>query len=204
MNGLMRAGGQWPPLQEKRYEGQPVVTLKDIDELHQRKDGTAWQNFNSNHRHFIEGVDFYHIKRDEIQNLKFSGFEIGKRGTLVFTQTGYLMIVKSFTDELSWAIQRELVNGYFARQKTGLSFMGTAVIPLKDAAAALGRSADALRHTLARNSEGLLGMGDCLLLEGKNLKRYREENNIRKMPGVTALWVVSAAGYEKLRKLCQR
>ncbi|OAD19482.1 toxin-antitoxin system, toxin component, Bro family [Candidatus Thiomargarita nelsonii] len=32
----------------------------------------------------------------------------------LITETGYLMLVKSFTDDLAWQVQRELVNKYFA------------------------------------------------------------------------------------------
>ena len=35
----------------------------------------------------------------------------------LFTESGYLMLVKSLTDDLSWAVQRELVNGYFKVQE---------------------------------------------------------------------------------------
>jgi len=31
----------------------------------------------------------------------------------LFTESGYLMLVKTFTDDLSWQIQRQLVKGYF-------------------------------------------------------------------------------------------
>ena len=199
MNGLVLKDSLL--IEKRSYKNQPVVTFRDIDAAHQKPDGSARKRFNEHKRFFVEGLDYFVLEKDEAQSRY--GI-IAPNGLKVFTQTGYLMIVKSFTDELSWAIQRELVNGYFAREKRGLSFMGTPVIPLKDAAKALGCTESALRHTLARNSEGLLGMGDCLLLEGKNLKRYREENNIRKMPGVTALWVVSAAGYEKLRRIFGR
>lgn len=33
--------------------------------------------------------------------------------TFLFTETGYLMLVKSFNDDLSWSVQRQLVTGYF-------------------------------------------------------------------------------------------
>lgn len=33
--------------------------------------------------------------------------------TYLLTESGYLMIVKTFTDDLSWKVQRELVNTYF-------------------------------------------------------------------------------------------
>ncbi|OSM07623.1 hypothetical protein MAIT1_05002 [Magnetofaba australis IT-1] len=32
---------------------------------------------------------------------------------MLLTQSGYLMLVKSFTDDLAWRVQRELVNRYF-------------------------------------------------------------------------------------------
>ncbi len=32
------------------------------------------------------------------------------------TETGYLMITKSFTDDLSWSVQRQLVNNYFQKE----------------------------------------------------------------------------------------
>ena len=32
---------------------------------------------------------------------------------VLITEQGYLMLVKSFTDDLAWKVQRELVNGYF-------------------------------------------------------------------------------------------
>lgn len=194
------------PIEKKEFDGQMVVTLKDIDTLHQRKEGTAWKNFDNNRKHFIEGVDFYHVKEADLQNPKVYGFEdqnpksfgfeVGKRGTLLFTQTGYLMIVKSFTDDLSWAIQRELVNGYFAARQAGCTFMGTPVTPLHEAAKSLGLSPRAARERVAR---GGFGMGDALLLEGRNFARFKRENNLRVT--TASLWIVTRSGYEKLKAL---
>jgi hypothetical protein len=31
----------------------------------------------------------------------------------IFTESGYLLLVKTFTDDLSWQVQRQLVNSYF-------------------------------------------------------------------------------------------
>jgi hypothetical protein len=113
--------------QVKYWNGQRVVTFKDIDEVHNRPKGTARVSFNRNKKHFIENVDYYKITRDNFnvcqtynENLKgrISSFQetLGKippRGLTLITETGYLMIVKSFTDDLSWEVQRRLVNGYF-------------------------------------------------------------------------------------------
>ena len=48
----------------KEYNGQRVVTLKDIDIVHQRPEGTASRNFINNRQHFIENTDYFlKIKR---------------------------------------------------------------------------------------------------------------------------------------------
>lgn len=101
------------PLQVKEYNGQRVVTLKDIDTVHGRPNGTASRNFLANRKHFIEGEDFFLVKQADIKNNEIRGFEVPKRGLTIFTESGYLMLVKSLTDDLSWSVQRQLVNSYF-------------------------------------------------------------------------------------------
>lgn len=54
----------------KEYQGQRLVTFKDIDKLHQRPEGTARKRFNDNTRHFHEGVDYYKFCEDEIRTNK--------------------------------------------------------------------------------------------------------------------------------------
>ena len=70
----------------KEHQGQRVVTFKEIDRVHQRPNGTAGRNFRENRKHFIEGVDYF------------------------------TMLVKSFTDDLAWKVQRELVRNYFTKR----------------------------------------------------------------------------------------
>ena len=93
----------------KEYSGKRVVTFKDIDTVHHRPEGTARRNFNSNKAHFVEGEDFYKIQPNEIRTVGITS----PNGGIVVTESGYYMLVKSFTDELSWDVQRQLVNGYF-------------------------------------------------------------------------------------------
>lgn len=97
------------PIEIKEYDGQRVVTFKDIDSVHGRPDGTARRNFNANKEHLIDGVDYYKIQPNEIRTV---GIKSPNGGTVV-TETGYLMLVKSFTDDLAWDVQRTLVNCYF-------------------------------------------------------------------------------------------
>ncbi len=93
----------------KEYNNVRVVTFKDIDTVHERPDGTARRNFNTNKQHFIEGIDYFKIQPYEIRTV---GITSPNGGTVV-TESGYLMLVKSFTDDLSWDVQRKLVNIYF-------------------------------------------------------------------------------------------
>ena len=97
-------------LEVKEYKGHRVVTLKEIDEVHQRPEGTARKRFNDNKQHFVEGVDYFVRNPDEAAK-EFS--IIAPNGLKLLTESGYLMLVKSFTDDLAWAVQRELVNNYF-------------------------------------------------------------------------------------------
>ena len=59
-------------MQIREYNGERVVTFKDIDTVHQRADGTASRNFRKNKKHFIEGVDYIRRNSSEASRLFFS------------------------------------------------------------------------------------------------------------------------------------
>lgn len=108
MNELVHIGES--DISVKEYDGQRVVTFKDIDTVHQRADGTARRNFNTNKNHLIEGEDFF------VRNSYEAREEYGitaPNGLVLITESGYLMLVKSFTDDLAWDVQRKLVSSYF-------------------------------------------------------------------------------------------
>ncbi|OPY78086.1 MAG: ORF6N domain protein [Syntrophorhabdus sp. PtaU1.Bin153] len=108
------------------YKGMPVVTLGMIDELHERPEGTARHSFNRHKQELTEGEDYFQIpyeewrtlnvhlvddQNDRVSNTRSKG---GRRGSMIFlTETGYLMVIKPFTDKRSWEIQRQLVTLYF-------------------------------------------------------------------------------------------
>lgn len=100
-------------LSVKEFNGQRVVTFKDIDMLHERVEGTAGRNFRDNKKHFVENEDFFFIKPADIGNNEIRRSEINNKGTYLITESGYLMLVKSLQDDLAWKVQRELVNNYF-------------------------------------------------------------------------------------------
>lgn len=112
MSDLVRIGNA--DISIKEYNGKRVVTFKDIDEVHKRPEGTARRNFNTNKKRFKEGEDFFLVGSDEIRTSRI--FPISDNDfmdKILVTESGYLMLVKSFTDDLAWDVQRQLVNGYF-------------------------------------------------------------------------------------------
>lgn len=112
MNEIIVINNQELPVKE--YDGQRVVTFKDIDTIHNRPEGTASRNFRNNKERFIEGEDFYRVCPDEIRRHKIIDISSKAREDItLITESGYLMLVKSFTDDLAWDVQRDLVNNYF-------------------------------------------------------------------------------------------
>lgn len=107
MSELIKINNQQLPIKE--YNGQRVVTFKEIDAVHKRTPGTAHRNFKANRNRFIEGVDYYKLQKDEIRPFVINS----PNGGIIITESGYLMLAKSFTDDLAWQVQRELVNSYF-------------------------------------------------------------------------------------------
>lgn len=97
----------------KEYNGQRVVTFRDIDEVHQRPEGTASRNFRVNRNHFIEGEDYFTITPDEFRRTIGEMDKRQQNDIILLTESGYLMTVKSLKDDLAWAVQRELVRSYF-------------------------------------------------------------------------------------------
>lgn len=105
-------------LEVKEYRGQRVVTFKDIDMVHGRPEGTARRNFNANKNRFIEGEDYFIVGSDEIRTSHlFAISENDFTSKALITEQGYLILVKSFTDDLAWQVQRKLVNSYFRVNK---------------------------------------------------------------------------------------
>ncbi|HAO32906.1 MAG TPA: ORF6N domain-containing protein [Candidatus Competibacter sp.] len=98
------------------HNDQPVLTFALIDKVHNRVEGTARKRFSDNRKRFIEKEDFYELDFESLSVFRTEFPEaVGANapGLTLITESGYLMLVKSFTDDLSWQIQRQLVKLYF-------------------------------------------------------------------------------------------
>ncbi|MEE8658500.1 ORF6N domain-containing protein [Sorlinia euscelidii] len=97
------------PVSILEHQRLRVVTFNMIDQLHNRCDGTARKRFNDHKARFILGEDFFVRNTDEAAEMGF----VAPNGLVLLTESGYLMLVKSFNDDLAWQVQRQLVNCYF-------------------------------------------------------------------------------------------
>lgn len=94
--------------------GQRVITLRQIDDVHERPEGTARRQFNANRQRFTEGRDYLKMSANEFRT-RFPGL-LSDRATedlTLFTERGYGKIVKGWNDDLAWALHDAMQDAYF-------------------------------------------------------------------------------------------
>lgn len=130
------------------HNGLRVVTLALIDNVHGRPDGTAKRAFHRHRDRLREGEDYFRVAADD-HGTKFvqrsaDGTARGFKGELVlFSESGYLLLVKSFHDDLAWDVQRRLVSAYFrSRPAPAATLVPLSV--LEEREAVWGRRLDAV------------------------------------------------------------
>ena len=123
----------------KVYNGQPVITFKDIDRVHERPDGTARKRFRDNRKRFEEGRHYYKITPSEFRTAIGDMDSRQQNDVILMTERGYLLLVKSFTDDLAWQIQDALVEHYFNHRedpkpenRVVKTYSGVPVVSLSD------------------------------------------------------------------------
>ena len=79
MNELVHIGNS--DICVKEYNGQRVVTFKDIDMVHGRPDGTARATFNRNKERFVLGEDYFVCETYEAKELFDTPLSDSKPGT---------------------------------------------------------------------------------------------------------------------------
>ena len=100
----------------KEYNGERVITAWDIARLHGRDVREITQNFNYVKEKMILNEDYFIISKENISESKILIQDFipnNVKEIILFTESGYLLLAKTFTDEKSWNIQRQLVKSYF-------------------------------------------------------------------------------------------
>lgn len=125
------------------FKNERIVSFDDIDHLHDRPTGTARRNFNANKSRFSHNKHYFCFKKRGFNEIRTHtpkkcnaleiepekchevsaemwekmGFNQKAFTANMITEKGYLLLVKSFTDDLSWQIQEQLIDGYFRAKK---------------------------------------------------------------------------------------
>lgn len=184
MGELIRIGNA--DISIKEYKGQRVVTFKDIDMVHNRPDGTARKTFWRNKDHFIKGEDYFVLETDEARKT----FNIeAPNGLALITEQGYTMLIKSFTDDSDWKVQRQLVNGYFrvrqlvderlspqlraTSERKPIEWKGKVVITTALLAEAYETSVDNVKMNFNRHKDNFIEGTHYFLLQGEDLREFK-------------------------------
>lgn len=191
MSNIVKINNQ--NLEVKEFRGQRVVTFKDIDTLHERPEGTAGRNFSENKSHFVEGEDYFHLSYEVLRSTNFVE-RPNPKGLIVLTESGYLMLVKSFTDDLAWKVQRQLVNTYFRAKELnpfkGLSKELQAIFLLDERTQKLTERVDKLENKMTidySQQEEIRTKATQRVIQvlgGKDVPAYKELNK----KAFAALW----------------
>lgn len=195
----------------KEYKGQRVVTFKDIDTVHGRPDGTARRNFNRNKEHFIEGEDFF-VRNSYEAKKEYSA--TAPNGLTLLTESGYLMLAKSFTDKVAWDVQRTLVKAYFRVKQERTPeyeqlrledkpyeyvdkfYKGMPVLTCKDIEHFSGIHRSTIAEVLRSHCEN---GKDYILLSGEDMRSFKKENANYPV-NVPNLYIVLKSGFDKVAK----
>lgn len=103
-------------MQIREYDGQRVVTFDDICAVHKCERKRLTKHFERKRKHFLKDEDYYELTRKELNDLTSPNSKIIGNPMIkayLFTESGYLMIIKCLDDDLAWKVQRQLVNSYF-------------------------------------------------------------------------------------------
>ena len=182
MNAVKIANNEF---EVKEYNGLRLVTLDDVDKVHNRPKGTAKRNFNQHKEQLVKDEDYFEISPYEIRTNKIMQISNALRRDMIFlTEMGYLMLVKSFTDDLAWKVQRQLVNNYFRvkQEPTQLTiepiaelqrktYKGIPVMVINDLAQVLGLSKYTAYWRVRQSNI------PYIVLQGKNLFDFKAENS---------------------------
>lgn len=167
-------------LQVIEYQGQRVVTLANVDRVHARPTGTARRNFNANRGRLIANEDYAKLSADEFRS-RFPGMLSGRatEDVTILFESGYLMLVKSFTDDLAWDVQRKIVNSYF-RNKPGTPRIAFSVGSTDTLTKA---EQDELRAIMSNGAEALpLKQRGAFLLKGWSKLKAHFKVSYREIP----------------------
>ena len=93
-----------------------VVTYAGSAKFLNVNPGTLKTSFSRNQDYFTEGVDYFRVTHLEAKDLnaqiEVGKFYNGRKGTVVFTETGLLKLATKSKSAEAWTVVQKLIDGY--------------------------------------------------------------------------------------------
>lgn len=112
-------------LRVKEYRGLRVATMWDVASVHGVRPDVIRDNFENNSNHMTEGKHYFRMNKysefaqDLIRSGEMSQNQLNAvKDIPLFTEKGYLMIVKPLQGETAWKVQEQMIDNYFTVMNT--------------------------------------------------------------------------------------
>ena len=112
-------------IERKEWEGKNVISSYDVSRIHNKPVKRVNENFKRNINKFVEEEDFFRVPADsDMRSVIATGSfkHSNNKFENLFTERGYLKLVKTFTDDFSWKVQDILIDEYFNMKKLRNAF----------------------------------------------------------------------------------
>lgn len=97
------------------YQDTPVVTFEMIARVHGVPVQNVQKAFRRHQGRFEEGKHVIRLDFAEASQL-VPGVQVSPNGVRLFTERGYLLLVKPMKDDTSWQVQERMIDAYFSTQ----------------------------------------------------------------------------------------
>jgi hypothetical protein len=118
MNELVKINNA--DIRVKEFRGQRIVTMWDIAKAHDISAKVIRENFEHNVNFMSKGKHYFILSKNDsfaydlIESGEISQNQLNAvKDIPLFTEKGYLMIVKPLQGELAWRVQEEMIDKYF-------------------------------------------------------------------------------------------
>ena len=99
-------------LEQLLYHDIPVVTFQQIADVHGITVDSIRRTFHRNKGRLVEGEDYFRLDFTEANQLG-RRVTVSQNGETVFSEEGYLLLVKPMRDAMSWEVQKRMRAAYF-------------------------------------------------------------------------------------------
>lgn len=118
MNNLVTINNK--QIKVKEYKGLRIATMWDVAKVHSVLPEVIRDNFENNAWHMTEGKHYFRLSKysefaqDLIRSGEMSQNQLNAvKDIPIFTEKGYLMIVKPLQGELAWRVQDQMIDNYY-------------------------------------------------------------------------------------------